>query len=211
MLGISLNCSPLFSRFMVTSQEMNFRNSSQHCRWKYTMTYQTKLHKKAGRGSTGAYMDSIMRGRGWREGRRGSRRRGASWPKSRSATDDCRNMKNADKLLKYDRLSKDMLAILLVPHINALCELIFSVFRSSINNTNLQNISVLKSTSSQVCHEKCYSEEFLKKAKRATTKFLLRTDMQGTQTDAVEIPVHCYADRTDERDTHTHAVDKVTH
>lgn len=88
------------------------------------------------------------------------------------------SMKNSDTSFKYDKISKVMLAVLLVPHSNAECERIFSVvkknktaFRSSLSNKTVQNISVLKSTSSE-CYNRSYSEDFLKRAKRATTQHL---------------------------------------
>lgn len=85
-------------------------------------------------------------------------------------------MKSANGLLKYDRLSKVMLAILSIPHSNAECERIFSSvtktktqFRSMLSQESLEKLLTLKSVQEGKCLEQEFSQEFLKRTKSATS------------------------------------------
>nr|XP_042906329.1 uncharacterized protein LOC122270944 [Parasteatoda tepidariorum] len=76
---------------------------------------------------------------------------------------------------KYDLLSKFMLSILAIPHINSECERIFSLvtkahtqFRSSMTAKNLENLMTVKPKYSEPCFKQKFDDDFLKRAKSAT-------------------------------------------
>lgn len=89
------------------------------------------------------------------------------------------NIRGADGLHKYNRIARLMLSILTIPHSNAECERVFSLvkknrtqFRSSMSNTTLESISILKTRSSSPCYANTFSPELLRKAKKATSSSL---------------------------------------
>lgn len=88
-------------------------------------------------------------------------------------------IRNPDGKLKFGRVAKLMLDVLVIPHSNAQCERIFSSvkktrteFRASMSNSALQNLLLAKDHQSGPCYEKTHSAAFLKKAKSATVKSL---------------------------------------
>lgn len=83
-------------------------------------------------------------------------------------------LKSADGRLKYEQLSKVMLAILTIPHSNAECERVFSLvtktntkFRSNFTHDTLEKLLLAKTSVQGCCYEQTFQESFLKRAKSA--------------------------------------------
>lgn len=91
-------------------------------------------------------------------------------------------LRTADGSLKFGRIAEVMLAILSIlsiPHSNAECERLFSLvrktrseFRSSMSDKTLRHVLLAKCHQTGHCHDQTYSEDFLKRAKSATTAFV---------------------------------------
>lgn len=86
-------------------------------------------------------------------------------------------LRGADGLLKFGRISVVMLGILSIPHSNAECERQFSIvkknrtqFRESMSDTTLGHILLAKCRSGEPCYARQYSKDFLKRAASATSK-----------------------------------------
>lgn len=89
------------------------------------------------------------------------------------------NIRGVEGTLRFQRVSVVMLEILLIPHSNAECEQIFSTvnktrteFRSSVTDTSLESLLMVKGHQSGTCFEQNYTEKFLEQAKSATAKSL---------------------------------------
>lgn len=89
------------------------------------------------------------------------------------------NIRGVDGTLRFQRVSVVMLEILSIPHSNAECERIFSTvnktrteFRSSVTDTSLESLLMVKGHQSGTCFEQNYTEKFLEQAKSATAKSL---------------------------------------
>lgn len=90
-----------------------------------------------------------------------------------------RNLRRADGNLKFDKIAHVLLGIMVIPHSNAECERVFSIvkknrtmFRSSMSDESLENLLVIKCKTNVPCYETSFSNEFLKKAKKATVNNL---------------------------------------
>lgn len=86
-------------------------------------------------------------------------------------------LKGEDGLMKFSRIAQVMLGILSVPHSNAECERQFSIvrktrteFRASMSDKTLGQLLQARCHSRGPRYSQVYSEEFLKRAKSATTK-----------------------------------------
>jgi hypothetical protein len=87
-------------------------------------------------------------------------------------------MRDASGNPKYANISYIMKCVLLIPHSNACCERVFSlvrktrtVFRSTMNVESVESICINK-MHGQVCHQRKYTDDFLKNAKYATVDFV---------------------------------------
>ncbi|KAL1442126.1 hypothetical protein MTO96_046532 [Rhipicephalus appendiculatus] len=88
-------------------------------------------------------------------------------------------LRTADGRLKFSRIAEVMLGILSIPHSNAECERLFSLvrktrteFRSSMSDKTLGHVLLAKCDQAGHCYNQTYTEDFLRRAKSATTTFV---------------------------------------